>query len=285
VKKIVITLFTVAILVSCVKQRTPIPAQPDHIVIVILENHAYSQIIGSSSAPYINSLASDPASANFKSSYAIEHPSQPNYLDLYSGVNQGITNNFLPTNWPFTTANLGRQLKDAGKTFVTYSEDLPSVGYEGASYNSYARKHNPAANWQGTGINQIPATTNQPFTAFPTDYTQLPTVCFVIPNQNHDMHNGSDPAKITVGDTWVKDHLDNYVQWAKTHNSLFILTFDEDDKSDSNHITTIFTGSMVKGGNYSTKISHYSVLRTIEQMYNLPFIANAATAITISCWK
>ncbi len=99
------------------------------------------------------------------------------------------------------------------------------------------------------------------------------------------MHNGSDPAKITVGDTWVKDHLDNYVQWAKTHNSLFILTFDEDDKSDSNHITTIFTGSMVKGGNYSTKISHYSVLRTIEQMYNLPFIANAATAITISCWK
>ena len=127
---------------------------PDHVVVLILENHAYTQIIGSTAAPYINALAYDPSSALFTQSYAIEHPSQPNYLDFYSGCNQGITTDNLPTGTPYTTSNLGRQLLDAGKTFVTYSEGLPSVGYNGASSGTYARKHNPAANWMGTGTNQ-----------------------------------------------------------------------------------------------------------------------------------
>ena len=260
--------------------------KPDHIVIVILENHAYSQIIGSGSAPYINSLSKDAYSANFTYSYAITHPSQPNYLDLYSGSNQGVTDDNNPPNDPFTTANLGRQLINASGSYSTYSESLPSVGYNGDSYGAYVRKHNPAANWMGTGTNRIPSTTNKPFTAFPTDYTKLPTVSIVVPNQNNDMHNGSDPTRITTGDTWVKNHLNNYVQWAKTHNSLFILTFDEDDDKHGNRIVTIFTGSMVKSGQYSTTINHYRVLRTIENIYGLPYAGNAANVKTITvCWK
>ena len=63
--------------------------QPDHVVIVIEENHSYSEIIGSPNAPYINSLAAQ--GAVFTQSYAVTHPSQPNYLDLFSGFNQGVT--------------------------------------------------------------------------------------------------------------------------------------------------------------------------------------------------
>jgi acid phosphatase len=256
--------------------------KPDHVVILILENHAYSQIIGSGSAPYINALATNSYSASFTKSYAIMHPSQPNYLCLYSGSNQGITDDSHPPAAPFTTPNLGRQLINAGKTFATYSQSLPSVGYNGDTYGAYARKHNPAANWMGTGKNQIPSTTNQPFTAFPTDYTKLPTVSIVVPNQNNDMHSGS----ISTSDTWVKNHLDSYVQWAKTHNSLFILTFDEDDDNHSNQIVTIFNGSMVKGGQCATQINHYNVLRTIEDMYGLTYAGKASTATPITtCWK
>ena len=256
--------------------------KPDHIVIVILENHAYSQIIGSSSAPYINALTKDAYAANFTSSYAITHPSQPNYLDFYSGNNQGVIDDNNPANDPFTTANLGRQLINAGKSFSTYSEDLPSIGYNGDSYGAYRRKHNPAANWMGTGTNQIPKSTNKPYSAFPTDYTTLPTVSYVVPNQNNDMHDGS----ISTGDAWIKSHLDNYIQWAKTHNSLFILTFDEDDDNNDNHIVTIFCGSMVKKGTYTSKIDHYNVLRTIENLYGLHYAGNAAKVITIDyCWK
>ena len=61
--------------------------RPDHVVIVIEENHSYSEIIGSSAAPYINSLAAQ--GALFTQSHATTHPSQPNYLHLFSGSNQG----------------------------------------------------------------------------------------------------------------------------------------------------------------------------------------------------
>src|SRR5215204_4347325 len=100
---------------------------PDHIVIVIEENHTLENIIGSVDAPYINSLAA--GGANFTSFYALTHPSQPNYLQLYSGSNQDVTTNLVPApGSPFTTANLGAELLAAGKSFGSYSEDLPSIG-------------------------------------------------------------------------------------------------------------------------------------------------------------
>jgi hypothetical protein len=77
-------------------------------------------------------------------------------------------------------------------------------------------------------------------------------------------------------------NLNNYILWTKTHNSLFILTFDEDDNSDANKVATIFTGQMVKSGQYSETINHYSILRTIEDMYGLPYACNAATANPIT---
>jgi phosphatidylinositol-3-phosphatase len=265
----------------------PVFPVPDHIVVAIFENHAYSQIIGSTAAPYINALAIDPYSALFIQSYAIEHPSQPNYLDLFSGCSQGVINNDFPAVNPFNTANLGRQLIDAGKTFTTYSEDLPGVGFNGGSSGSYARKHNPVANWMGIGANQIPETTNQPFSAFPsTDFALLPTVCFVVPNQDNNMHDGTDPSRITNGDTWLYNNLSSYIEWTKTNNSLFILTFDEGDDLSGNQITTIFIGKMVTAGQYNETINHYTILRTIEDMYGLPYACNASTATPISdCWN
>jgi len=260
--------------------------KPDHIVVVILENHSFNQIIGSSAAPYINSLVNDTASALFTGSYGITHPSQPNYLALYSGSTQGITNDAIPTGSSFTTPNLGSQLINSGETFVTYSEDLPVAGFNGETSGFYARKHNPVTNWMGNGINQVSQATNQPFTAFPTDFSLLPTVCFVVPNLQNDMHNGTDPGSITTGDEWISNNLNNYIQWAKTNNSLFIVTFDEDDNSTSNHIATIMTGQMVVQGNYTTKINHFSILHTIERMYGLPSIGDSVISAPINLsWK
>jgi phosphatidylinositol-3-phosphatase len=272
--------------VSIVISQTVLP-KPDHIVIAILESHGYSQLIGSSAAPYINYLANDSSTAVFSESYAIMHPSQPNYLVLYSGSTLGVASNLVPSGNPFTTPNLGRQLIDSGKTFLIYSEDLPEVGFNGAKSGEYARKHNPAANWMGTGPNQVPETITQPLTAFPfNDFSLLPTVCYVVPNLENDMHNGLDPARITKGDRWILDNLDRYIQWAKTNNSLFILTFDEEGLTVENHIITIITGEMLKPGIYSNKINHYSLLHTIETMYGLPYIGDSLNCQPINfCWK
>jgi hypothetical protein len=255
---------------------------PDHIVIVIEENHSYSEIMGSAHAPYITSLSKDPYSANFINSFATTHPSQPNYLELFSGSNQGVTDNSHPANAPFTTVNLAGELIAAAKSYCTYAEGLPQMGYNEDINQGYVRKHNPSANWIGNSANQIPATTNQPLSSFPQDYSILPTVSIVIPNDNNNMHDGS----IGSADEWLKDHLNNYVQWAKKHNSLFILTFDEDDNYHGNHIVTIFTGAMVKSGQYSEQINHFNLLRTIEEMYHLHYTGYAATVKPIAtCWK
>jgi len=117
--------------------------RPDHVVIVIEENHSFSQIIGSPDAPYINSLVAQ--GALFTQSYAITHPSQPNYLDIFSGSNQGVTDDSCPHY--FITDNLGLYLLNASLTFAGYSEDLPSVGSLVCTSGAYARKHAPWVNF------------------------------------------------------------------------------------------------------------------------------------------
>ena len=116
-----------------------------------------------------------------------------------------------------------------------------------------------------------------PFSSFPTDFTQLPTVSLVIPNLKNDMHDGT----IKAGDAWLNNNLNPYVQWAKTHNSLLIVSWDEDDKADDNKIATIFVGPMVKTGVYDQHIDHYSILRTILDMYGVAPFGNSVTAAPI----
>lgn len=254
---------------------------PDHVVILIMENHSYNQIIGNKEAPTINTLSISSNTALFTQSYGITYSSQPNYIILFSGCNQGIIDDAPPKEVPFTSDNLGRQLLDAGKSFISYAEDLPHAGYDGETSGLYVRRHNPAVYWMGNGVNQLPSYVIQPFTSFPENFSLLPTVCFVVPNNSNNMHDGS----ISQGDQWVNSHLMSYIEWAKTHNSLFILTFDEDDKSQDNHIATLFSGEMVKPGNYFQKINHLNILRTIEEMYGMPYACDASKTIPVTgCW-
>lgn len=242
----------------------------DHVVVVMEENHGYADIIGSDDAPYINSLATQ--GALFTNSHAITHPSEPNYLALFAGSTLGVTNDACPING--LARDLGGEVIAKGQTFTGYSESLPSVGFTGCTSGDglYARKHSPWVNFI-----DVPASDNQPFTSFPTDFTKLPTVAFVIPNLQDDMHNGT----VEQGDSWLKGHLDGYIQWAKTHNSLLMLTWDEDEGSDVNQIATIFVGAHVKAGRYGETINHYSVLSTIEDVYGLPYTRSASAGMAI----
>ena len=238
----------------------------DHVVITLFENKNYTSIKGSSSAPYFNQLASQ--GALFTNAFGITHPSQPNYIGLFSGSQQGVSNDDCPKN--FSGNNLGKQLIDAGLTFKAYSEDLPSAGYTGCSSADYRRKHAPWADFPTVSDSAH----HVAFSQFPTDFTKLPTVSFVVPDMCNDMHDCS----IGTGDTWLKNHLDSYAQWAKTHNSLLITTFDEDNFTSVNQIYTSFVGAGVKAGfQSSNQINHYTVLRTIEDMYGLPALGNASS--------
>jgi hypothetical protein len=243
--------------------------RPDHVVVVMEENHSFGDVIGSSSAPYINSLAA--GGASFTQSFAVTHPSEPNYLAIFSGSTQGLSDDSCPHT--FTGANLGQEAIGAGLTFTGYSESMPSAGYTGCTSGNYARKHNPWVNFSN-----VPAASNQPFTSFPSDFGTLPTVSFVIPNLQDDMHDGT----VQQGDTWLRNNMDAYAQWAKTHNSLLVVTWDEDDNSANNQIPTIITGAGVTAGSYSETINHYNVLRTLEDAYGLPRAGASASATPIT---
>jgi hypothetical protein len=257
--------FFFAILAQTTFAQVPTPA---HVVIVIEENHGYSQIIGSSAAPYLNTLATQ--GALFTKSYALTHPSQPNYLGLFSGSTQGITDDSCPHT--FSAQSLESELIAAGKTFVSYSEGLPAVGSTVCTSGLYVRKHAP---W--TDFSKDRGSDQQSFTSFPTNFAKLPTVAWVIPNLDDDMHDGT----IQQADSWLQTHLMAYATWAKNNNSLLIVQWDEDEGTTSNHIATIFVGPMVKPGKYSETIHHYNILRTIEDMYGLAHLGSSAGAKAI----
>ncbi|MBN9610164.1 MAG: acid phosphatase [Actinobacteria bacterium] len=240
-----------------------------HIVVIVEENRSADDILGNPAAPYINSLAQ--SGATLTNSYAITHPSEPNYVALFSGSTQGLATDACPLR--FDGANLAAQLASAGKDFRGYSEGLPQVGFTGCTAGAYARKHAP---W--TNFANVPDTVNQPFTAFPSDYTQLPAVSFVIPNLDHDMHNGT----IAEGDAWLRTHLGDYVDWATTHDSLLVLTWDEDDGGHGNRIPTIIVGAHVQPGSYGEYVNHYRLLRTLDELEGLPPTGDAASATPIT---
>ena len=249
---------------------------PDHVVIVIEENHSAASILGNPDAPYINSLAA--GGASFTNFFAISHPSQPNYLQFFSGASQGVTTNNTPLDLPYSTANLGASLINAGHTFAGYSEDLPYAGFVGDAATYYVRRHNPWVNWQADsppasessiGSNQLSFSTNQPFSAFPSDYSQLPSVSIVVPSLINDMHDGS----IADADTWLVNNIEPYRAWAMSNNSLLILTWDEDEHTQNNQIATIFSGPMVRTDQPAATDENWNLhnlLRTVEDMYSLP---------------
>ncbi|QKZ19088.1 alkaline phosphatase family protein [Streptomyces chartreusis] len=247
---------------------------PDHVVVVVMENHAYSQVIGSSSAPYINNTLKA-GGANLTQSYGLTHPSEPNYYMLFSGSNQGRTDDSCVPVGSINKPNLASELIAAGKTWKSYNESLPSQGSTTCSSGNYAQKHNP---W--FGFSNVPTNTAMTMTQFPTDYTTLPKVSFVVPNLCSDMHDCS----VATGDTWIKNNLGAYATWARTHNSILAVTFDEDNKQSGNRIPTLFYGQHVTpGSSTATTYNHYNVLRTLEDLAGLTAHAgNAASASDIT---
>jgi phosphatidylinositol-3-phosphatase len=270
----------------------------DHIVIVVEENKDYEQIIVNNSSPYINKLATE--GVNLTRMFAEEHPSQGNYFWLFSGDNQKVGFEDQVPKGKINASSLGEQLIRKQLSFKGYAEALPAIGSEidvspasCAHQCVYARKHVPWISFRnvpsGTTLN---SSSNLRFADFPSDYTKLPTVAIVIPNQNHDMHNSVPKDSIPTGDAWLRRNLDRYYQWARMHNSLLIVTFDENDDvtgyqgltdpavdpdhdqsrhDRQNRVVTAFAGAYVKP-HYSenTPLTHVNILRTIEAMYGLP---------------
>lgn len=240
-----------------------------HIVVVVEENHAYSEVIGSPDAPYVNRLAR--SGTLLTNAHGVTHPSEPNYLALFSGSTHGLRDDSCPHR--YSSRNLAGQLLAHGMTFAGFSESLPHAGYAGCSAGAYARKHAP---W--TDFSTVPAALSLPMSGFPADYGALPRVAFVVPNLYHDMHDGT----VRQGDDWLRAHLSGYAAWARTHDSLLIVTWDEDDRSSGNRIPGLVAGAHVRRLRFGGRVDHYRLLRTIEAACGLAGLGHAAARVPIT---
>ncbi|MGD0381748.1 MAG: IPT/TIG domain-containing protein, partial [Acidimicrobiales bacterium] len=277
-----------------------------HVMVVMMENESYSDLIGNSEAPNVNQLAQDYGLAT--QSYAIGHPSLPNYLELLAGSNYGVTDDGTPQSEGISASasTLANQLETAGISWRGYFEAMPSAGYTGGDTGGtdpyggeyYLQHHNPFVYFPAVtslsdfATNVVPLSTN-----FSTDLNSAtpPAFVWVSPNAVDDMHDGplmTDGDTVpTVGDAWLGKFVGGVQasSWYAAGGQI-VIEVDEGVDSDTSGVGTAGEGG---GGQVATlvvssalaatpqqdatSVNTAGVLHSIEKLYGVPFLADAAT--------
>lgn len=263
-----------------------------HVFIVVEENHSYGDVIGNTSMPYFNGLATSYGLAT--QYYADAHPSLPNYFELTAGEGLSITGmagDSYPG--PVTQDNVVRALTAAGKTWKSYAESLPATGYIGIDSGEYAKRHNPFTYFSDVIDNPTQAANIVPFSQLATDIANnaIPDYAFIAPNLTDDAHDCptglstcTDVQKLAAADQWLQTNIDPVIKGSAFQNAVMVIVFDEGDITDlangGGHVAAIVVSSKSKAGYQSTTVyQHQSVLRlSLKALGVTDFPGDAATA-------
>jgi hypothetical protein len=279
--------FSIFALAGCIAQvgKTPPPPAPSvqfgHVFIVVEENTNYADVIGNPAMPYLNSLANQYGLAT--NYFANAHPSIPNYFELTTGQTLTLIDALTPHTFPVSADNVVRSLLASGKTWKSYAEDLPSVGYTGGDTGRYAVRHNPLAYLTDVQNDAQQVQNLVPFTQFAADLNtgNLPNFSFIVPNLCNDAHD----CPRSTADTWLQTNFDPLIRSSQfQRDGLLIIVFDEasnlDFTSGGGHVAAVIVSPLAKRGYKSIAFyQHQSVLRLVLEglgVTRLP--GNAATA-------
>ncbi len=275
---------------------TAIPLVPnfEHIVVVVFENKEFGSVIGSPNMPYFNVLAQ--TNTLLTQHYAVTHPSLPNYIALISGDTHGITENcedcFLDA------PNLADQIEASGRTWKTYQQSMPSPCFLGSTL-AYAQKHNPFIYFDSIRLDAERCDQRiVPLDQLDVDLAtqSLPNFVFITPNLCYSSHD----CALELADAWLNTLLDRLVPAldAASESYLVVVTWDEGQGDHSccglpleagGRIATILISPQAKDNfQDDTPYSHYSLLKTIEEAWKLPYLGHAAdetSALILRPWK
>jgi hypothetical protein len=237
-----------------------------HVVVVIEENSGW---VSNANAPFLESLL--PHSMYFSNYHAVSHPSEPNYLALFSGSTLGQDgSDSCLTGSP--ARSLAGEAAAAGVTITGYVEGLnPNT--------NYACRHDPFSQFADAQAFETD------FSNFPMDYATLPQISFVIPSLHDDM---GDNGTVPDGDSWDQTNLNGYAQWAASHNSLLIIISDESSTNGQpgeggNIVPMIVVGTGITPGSINASpYDHYSLLHTLEDYFGLGHLGNSVNAVDLS---
>jgi len=235
---------------------------PTPIVLILMENHRYDQIIGNAAAPYMNAFAR--RGALYTDMNAIRHPSLPNYLALTSGGTLRCQDDACPPR-SFRAKNIFSQLHKHGIRWRSWQESMPGrCVLHNAS--PYAVRHNPAAYYRNLFPRQCP----RHDVPYPRRMPhRIPGFTFITPNLCHDMHD----CPVAVGDGWLHQHVPPLLR----RGAIVVITFDEGE--GENHIYMAARGPGVGHGvRHRAHFTHFSLLAGIERHFGLRRLRHARHA-------
>ena len=244
-----------------------------HVYLIVMENHGLSGILGNGAAPYLNSLI---ARYGLATDYrAVAHPSEPNYLALFSGSTQGVTDDGVHN---IATVTIADQLGAAGRTWRVFAQNVPPDCFQGYSAGggpdgpgTYARKHEPAISFTGISGNAARCANITDFAHFDpasADYE------LIIPNMCNDMHD----CGVAQGDRFLAGFVPRIVDSAAwQRGGVLFITWDEGSGSEP-VATLVIAPGVPAGFRSNVPHDHYSLLRTIEDAWGLPCLAHACSA-------
>ena len=255
-----------------------------HVLVVMLENQARDDVLGSSNAPNFNSFASHYAAL---SRYGgLTHPSLPNYIALVSGSTHGIQDDC--NDCLVSGVSLADTLRRAHLSWKTYAEGLPRPGFTGTQGSSYYSKHHvPFLYFRNVVTRRSRLLQVVPLRRFGHDLSsgRLPAFSFIVPDECHDMHDCS----VATGDAWLGRFVRPLLHNPKLGRSVIFIITDEPpgDAKATDPVPALALGPLVRpGSDYSAKMSHYGLLRTIEDAWGLPRLGRSKGAAPITgIWK
>ena len=266
------------------------------VFLILMENHDWSSIKGSASAPYINHTLL-PIASHAEQYYNPPdlHPSLPNYLWLEAGTNFGILDDDYPAqNHQSTTSHLVDLLEAAGLSWRAYQEDISGTDCPLTNFHLYDVNHNPFVYFDDvtqTNNSKAPRCIQhvRPYSELETDLINdtVARYNFISPHLCNDMHDACAPLNDPVqqGDTWLSTEVPKILTSpAYANNGVLFILWDEGGTGDG-PIGMIVLSPKAKGGGYQNAIhyTHSSTLRTLEEIFGVtPMLGDAANATDLS---
>jgi hypothetical protein len=247
-----------------------------HVYVIVMENKEYPSIVGDPDAPYINSLIARYGLATRY--HAVTHPSEPNYLALFSGSTQGVTDDHIHR---ISALNVVDQLEAKGHSWAVFAENVPldcyrlnsaSGGPDGPG--TYSRRHEPAIIFTDIARNPTRCAKITNFSHFDPMAAEFE---LIIPNICHDMHD----CPVATGDNFLRHFVPKILHAPDFATSVLFLTWDEGTTGHGGggHIATLVIAPVVTPGTASAQWhTHYSLLHTIQKAWGLGCLERTCSA-------
>jgi phosphatidylinositol-3-phosphatase len=252
-------------------------ARPMHVAIVLMENKEDRAVLGTPAAPYLTRLAR--SYARVPQSYAIGHPSLPNYLALTSGSTHGIQSDC--TDCHVDAPNLVDQLQARHISWKAYMQGMPTRCFAGAFAGRYAKKHDPFAYYDSVTRNPARCRRIVPYRELAADVRtgRMPTIAWITP----DLCNDSHDCGVRAGDRFLAHVVPRLLRGVGPRGFV-VVTYDEGStdrgccrQAHGGRIATVIAGADVKRGfRHAGPVDHFGTLGTIEEALGLAPLGGAA---------